>query len=52
LLAVEASAEVDTINPFKGVYVDDERFEPSYMKQIGPQAAISMGLAMRRVDDK
>jgi type IV pilus assembly protein PilM len=52
LLAVEASAEVDTINPFKDVYVDDERFEPSYMKQIGPQAAISMGLAMRRVDDK
>jgi type IV pilus assembly protein PilM len=29
LLAVEASAEVDTINPFKDVYVDDERFEPS-----------------------
>jgi type IV pilus assembly protein PilM len=52
LLAIEASAEVDTINPFTGVYVDDARFEPGYMKQIAPQAAISMGLAMRRVDDK
>ncbi len=52
LLAVEASAEVEGINPFKGVYVDDEHFEPSYMKKIAPQAAISMGLAMRRVDDK
>ena len=52
LLAVEASAEVDTINPFKDVYVDDERFEPSYMKKVAPQAAICVGLAMRRVDDK
>jgi type IV pilus assembly protein PilM len=52
LLAVEASAEVDTINPFKNFYVDDDRFDPAYMKVIAPQAAISMGLAMRRVDDK
>jgi type IV pilus assembly protein PilM len=52
LLAVEASAEVEAINPFRGCYVADERFDPEYMKKIAPQAAISMGLAMRRVDDK
>jgi type IV pilus assembly protein PilM len=52
LLAVEASAEVEAINPFRGCYVDDERFDADYMKKIAPQAAISMGLAMRRVDDK
>lgn len=52
LLAVEASAEVEAINPFKGCYIDDERFDPGYMKKIAPQAAISMGLALRRVDDK
>jgi type IV pilus assembly protein PilM len=52
LLAVEASAEVEAINPFRGCYIDDERFDPDYMKKIAPQAAISMGLAMRRVDDK
>ena len=52
LLAVEASAEVDTINPFRGCYVDNERFDPQYMKEVAPQAAICMGLAMRRVDDK
>jgi type IV pilus assembly protein PilM len=52
LLAVEASAEVDAINPFRGCYIDDERFDADYMKKIAPQAAISMGLAMRKVDDK
>ena len=51
LLGVEASAEVEMINPFKSVYVDD-RFDPEYIKQIAPQAAIAMGLAMRKVNDK
>jgi type IV pilus assembly protein PilM len=51
LLGVEASAEVETINPFKGIYVDD-RFDPEFIKQIAPQAAITMGLALRRVNDK
>ncbi len=52
LLATEASAEVETINPFKNVYVDDKSFDDPYIRQIAPQAAISMGLAMRKVDDK
>jgi type IV pilus assembly protein PilM len=52
LLAVEASAEVETINPFRNVYVDDDQFDPDFIKQIAPQAAITMGLAIRRVNDK
>ena len=51
LLGVEASAEVETINPFKGIYVDD-RFDPEFIKQIAPQAAITVGLALRKVNDK
>ncbi len=51
LLGVEASAEVETINPFKSIYVDD-RFDSEFIKQIAPQAAITMGLALRRVNDK
>ena len=51
LLGVEASAEVATINPFKGIYVDD-RFDSEFIKQIAPQAAITMGLALRKVNDK
>ena len=51
LLGVEASAEVETINPFRGIYVDD-RFDSEFIKQIAPQAAITMGLALRKVNDK
>jgi type IV pilus assembly protein PilM len=52
LLATEASAEVESINPFKNFHLDGKSFDDAYIKQIGPQAAISMGLAMRKVDDK
>ena len=52
LLAVETSAEVQTINPFENIQVDEGRFETSYIESIAPQAAICMGLAIRRVDDK
>ena len=52
LLAVETSAEVQTINPFENIKVDEGRFETSYIESIAPQAAICMGLAIRRVDDK
>ena len=52
LLAAEASAEVESINPFKNVEIDKKNFDEAFIKQIAPQAAISMGLAMRKVDDK
>ena len=52
LLATEASAEVESMNPFQNVQLDKKSFDDAYVKQIGPQAAISMGLAMRKVDDK
>ncbi len=52
LLASEISTEVENINPFGTIDIDSKRFEPSYLKQIAPQAAICLGLALRRVDDK
>lgn len=51
LLASETSAEVEIINPFNKVDVGDS-FDSSYLEKIAPQAAICMGLALRRVDDK
>jgi len=51
-LAVETSAEVQTINPFENIQYDESRFEPSFIERIAPQAAICMGLSIRRVDDK
>ena len=52
LLSAETSAKVESINPFQNLVVDSNAFEPSYIEQISPQAAICMGLAIRRVDDK
>jgi type IV pilus assembly protein PilM len=52
LLAEETSAEVETINPFAGLDLDDRRFDSSYIDKVAPQAAICMGLAIRKVDDK
>ena len=51
LLATEASAEVETINPFSNFSIDSS-LDPTYLEQIAPQAAISMGLAIRKIDDK
>jgi type IV pilus assembly protein PilM len=52
LLAVETSAEVDTINPFQQFYVDSAKFDTEYLDKIAPQASICVGLATRKMDDK
>jgi len=52
LLSEETSTEVETINPFKNLNLENSRLDPSYLEQVAPQAAICMGLAIRRVDDK
>jgi type IV pilus assembly protein PilM len=52
LLAVETSADVETINPFAGLYIDPDKFDSDYIQKMAPQAAICMGLALRKVDDK
>ncbi len=51
-LAAESSASVETISPFKKFLVDEKSYDPEFIRLIAPQAAIAMGLAMRKVDDK
>jgi type IV pilus assembly protein PilM len=51
LLAAETSAQVETINPFRNFELSD-RLDAAYLERIAPQAAICMGLAIRKVDDK
>jgi len=52
ILAAETSAEVEVINPFKNFSADGSRFDASYLEKIAPQAAICMGLAIRKIGDK
>lgn len=52
LLATESSAQVEILDPFKKFVVDEKAFDPEFIRQIAPQAAVAMGLALRKVDDK
>jgi type IV pilus assembly protein PilM len=52
LLADETSTEVETIDPFKNLIIANKKLDASYLEQVAPQAAICMGLAIRRADDK
>ncbi|MFH2043915.1 MAG: type IV pilus assembly protein PilM [Pseudomonadota bacterium] len=51
LLSMETSAEVELIDPFNKLELADN-LDSTYLEKIAPQAAISMGLALRRIDDK
>ncbi|ABW66143.1 type IV pilus biogenesis protein PilM [Desulfosudis oleivorans] len=52
MLASQTSSELEILNPFSNFDVKDDRLDSAYLKQIAPQAAICMGIAIRRVDDK
>lgn len=51
LLAEETSTEVEIISPFENFAIDSG-LDRSYLERIAPQAAICLGLAMRRADYK
>lgn len=50
LLADEISTEVEIINPFDKFSIESSSLDSSYLEKIAPQAAICMGLAIRKVD--
>jgi type IV pilus assembly protein PilM len=52
LLAAETSTDVEIINPFTNFTLEGDRFDSSYLEKISPQAAICMGLAIRKIDEK
>jgi type IV pilus assembly protein PilM len=52
LLAEETATAVEIINPFGNFSVDNRSLDDSYLEQIAPQAAICMGIAIRKMGDK
>lgn len=50
-LAEETSSEVEIITPFENFSISGD-LDTSYLERIMPQAAICMGLAMRKANDK
>ena len=43
--------DVEIFNPFNNIRYDKDVFSPSYIRGIGPIAAVGVGLALRRVED-
>jgi len=44
--------ETEIFNPFKNIAYDKNTFNPSYIRDIGPVAAVGVGLALRKMGDK
>ncbi len=51
LLAMETSSEVEIVDPFNNFSLGSG-FDNAYLEKVAPQAAICLGLALRRTDDK
>ena len=43
---------VGVIDPFKHIQVDERAFNPKFLKDVACQAAVAVGLGLRRGDDK
>ncbi len=52
MLALKTSTEVETIDPFKAIGLGEGHIDDDYLKEVASQAAICMGLAIRKVNDK
>jgi type IV pilus assembly protein PilM len=52
LLGDRFSTSVELLNPFLNVRYNEKDFNPDYLEDIGPSAAIAVGLAVRRVGDR
>ncbi len=43
---------VEILNPFKRIEIDNRKFDPSVIMDVAPQAAVAVGLALRKMGDK
>ncbi len=43
--------EVELFDPFANISYDPKKIDPEYLKAVGPQAAVCVGLALRKVGD-
>jgi type IV pilus assembly protein PilM len=48
----QCGAPVQIVDPFRRIQVDERAFNPRFLQDVAPQAAIAVGLGMRRGDDK
>lgn len=49
-LAARFELPVEMFDPFREIKVDSRRFDPDYMREVVPEMAVAVGLALRGVD--
>jgi type IV pilus assembly protein PilM len=52
LLAERLDTPVEIMNPFNAVTYNPKDFDPDFIEEVGPSAAIAVGLAARQVGDR
>ena len=52
LLSERFDAAVELMNPFNNITYNPRDFDPDFIAEIGPSAAIAVGLAVRKVGDR
>jgi type IV pilus assembly protein PilM len=52
LIGERFDAGVELLNPFNAITYNAKDFDPDWLTEIGPQAAIAVGLAIRKVGDR
>ncbi len=52
LIAERFDAGVEIMNPFNNVTYNPRDFDPDFIAEVGPAAAIAVGLAVRKVGDR
>ena len=51
-LAKRLEIEVEIINPFKNIFIDESHFDLDYINFIAPMMSVGVGLALRRINDR
>lgn len=51
-LSDQLSIPVEMANPFNRIEINPDAFDAQYLRDVGPQAAVGVGLAIRRVGDR
>jgi type IV pilus assembly protein PilM len=51
-IGAQTGLPVEVMDPFRRVQVDERAFNPAFLNDVAPQAAVVVGLAMRRLGDR
>ena len=42
----------EVVNPFQAIEIDEKRFDMNHLQEVAPMAAVTVGLALRKLGDK